>query len=137
MSEKLTIVLFSGTVDKLMAATIMATGATAMGKEVNIFLTFWGLMSFRKDDWKTNQKMSADFAEYAEMANQAMVRHQVPSWRHTLDEAMEVGDIKVYACGMTMDLFGMTLDHLEPVVKDVMGVAGMFEMAGDGQILFV
>lgn len=137
MSEKLTIVLFSGTVDKLMAATIMATGAAAMGKEVNLFLTFWGLMGFRRDDWKTNQKMSADFAEYAEMANQAMVQHKVPSWRQTLEEAMEVGEINIYACGMTMDLFGLKLEHLEPIVKDVMGVAGMFEMAGDGQILFV
>lgn len=137
MSEKLSIVLFSGTVDKLMAATILATGAAAMGKEVNLFLTFWGLMGFRKDDWKVNQKMSADFAEYAQMAGEAMQHHKVPSWRQTLGDAMEIGTINVYACGMTMDLFGLQLEHLEPVVKDVIGVAGFVSMAEDGQTLFV
>lgn len=137
MSEKLSIVLFSGTVDKLMAATILATGAAAMGKEVNIFLTFWGLMGFRKDDWKSNTKLSADFAEYGPMVAEAMQQHQVPSWRQTLEEAMDIGTINVYACGMTMDLFGMKLEHLEPVVKDVIGVAGFVSMAEDGQTLFI
>lgn len=137
MSEKFSIVLFSGTVDKLMAATILATGAAAMGKEVNIFLTFWGLMGFRKDDWKTNTKMSADFAEYAEMAGQAMQAHQVPSWRQTLEDAMEIGTINIYACGMTMDLFGLKLDDLEPIVKDVAGVAGFVSMSEGGQSLFI
>ncbi|HEY9857293.1 MAG TPA: DsrE/DsrF/DrsH-like family protein [Stenomitos sp.] len=137
MSEKLSIVLFSGTVDKLMAASILATGAAAMGKDVNLFLTFWGLMGFRKDDWKTNQKMSADFAEYAQMAGEAMVQHKVPSWRQTLEEAMEVGNVNIYACGMTMDLFGLKLEHLEPIVKDIIGVAGFVSMAEDGQTLFI
>lgn len=120
-----------------MAATILATGATAMGKEVNLFLTFWGLMAFRKDDWKTNNRLSADFADYAEMVGSAMQTHRVPSWRQTLDEAMEVGTLNVYACGMTMDLFGLKLDQLESVVKDVIGVAGFVSMADGGQTLFI
>lgn len=53
MDEKLSIVLFSGTVDKLMAAGIVASGAAAMLREVTIFLTFRGLMAFKKDAWKT------------------------------------------------------------------------------------
>lgn len=137
MSEKLSIVLFSGTVDKVMAATIMATGAAAMGKDVTIFLTFWGLMAFRKDDWKTNMRISADFADMAPMVGQAMEQHQVPSWRTTLDEAMEIGNIKIVACGMTMDLFGLKLEHLESVVTDVIGVAGFMGESEGAQILFI
>jgi peroxiredoxin family protein len=137
MSEKLSIVLFSGTVDKLMAATILATGAAAMGKEVNLFLTFWGLMAFRKEDWKTNQKLSADFAEYGPMVAAAMQQHQVPSWRQTLEEAMDVGTVNIYACGMTMDLYGLKLEDLEPLVTDIIGVAGFVGMAEDGQTLFI
>ena len=45
--EKFSIVLFSGTVDKLVAAVTLATGAAVMGKEVNIFLTYWGVVAFR------------------------------------------------------------------------------------------
>jgi peroxiredoxin family protein len=137
LQDKLSIILFSGTVDKLMAASILATGAAAMGKEVNIFLTFWGLMGFRKDDWKTNNRLSADFTDYAAMVGSAMQQHQVPSWRQTLEDAMEVGSVHIYACGMTMDLFGLKLEQLEPIVTDVIGVAGFVSMADGGQTLFI
>ncbi|MEO6742254.1 MAG: DsrE/DsrF/DrsH-like family protein, partial [Chthoniobacteraceae bacterium] len=43
-TDKVSIVLFSGTTDKLMAASVIASGAAAMQKQVTIFLTFWGLM---------------------------------------------------------------------------------------------
>lgn len=45
--ERFSIVLFSGTVDKILAATTLTSGAAAMGKKVTLFLTFWGLMAFR------------------------------------------------------------------------------------------
>lgn len=137
MSEKLSMVLFSGTVDKVMAATIMATGAAAMGKEVTIFLTFWGLMAFRKDDWKTNMRLSADFADFGPMVGKAMQEKQVPSWRKTLDDAMEIGQIKIVACGMTMDLFELKLSDLEPVVSDVIGVAGFMQESEGAQLMFI
>ena len=137
MQDKLSIVLFSGTVDKLMAASIIATGAAAMGKEVNVFLTFWGLMAFKKEAWKTNQRMSADFADFAPMAAQAMQEKNVPNWLETLRSGMEVGTIKVQACGMTMDLFGMSLSDLEDVVSDVTGVASFVSESEGGQSLFI
>lgn len=137
MQDKLSIIVFSGTVDKLMAASIVATGAAAMGKEVNLFLTFWGLMAFRKDDWKTNQRMSADFADYAPMAAQAMQAKKVPSWLETLRSGMEVGTIHVKACGMTVDLFGLTLADFEDVVSEITGVASFVAESEGGQTLFI
>lgn len=40
--EKLTIVMFSGDLDKALAGFIIATTAASMGMEVTIFFTFWG-----------------------------------------------------------------------------------------------
>lgn len=137
MSEKLSIVLFSGTVDKLMAASVITAGAAAMGKEVTIFLTFWGLMAFKKDAWKTNTRISKDFEDYAAAAMQAMQEKKVPSFMQTLHDAMEVGAVKVKACGMTMDLFGLKLEDLEPVVSEVTGVGTFVEDSSDGQTLFI
>ena len=136
-SEKFSIVLFSGTVDKIMAAVTMASGATAMGKDTTIFLTFWGLMGFRKDDWKKNTKFSKDFEEYAEPAMEMMQAKQVPPWMQTLKEAMELGDLKIKACGMTMDLFNIKLQDLEPVVCEVTGVASFIQESEGGPILFI
>jgi peroxiredoxin family protein len=47
--EPINIVLFSGTEDRLQAAAVMASGAAALGKKVNIFLQYWGLEAFRRD----------------------------------------------------------------------------------------
>ncbi|MCB9849824.1 MAG: FAD-dependent oxidoreductase [Phycisphaerales bacterium] len=44
-----TIVVFSGELDKLMAALIIANGAASMGQKVTLFFTFWGLNALRKD----------------------------------------------------------------------------------------
>jgi peroxiredoxin family protein len=135
--EKFSIVLFSGTVDKLMAAVTLVTGAAAMDKKVTLFLTFWGLMAFRKDDWKTNRRFSKDFEDYAEPASKAMEAKRVPPWMYTLQGAMDVGDVTVKACSATMDLFDIAMEELEPVVTEVTGVATFVEDAEGGTTLFI
>ena len=138
MQERMSLIVFSGTVDKLMAASILATGAAAMGLEVEVFLTTWGLEAFRKDDYKTNTKVSLDFEEYAPVMMEQMMAKRVPSWMENFKSAMEVGDVKIYACSMTMELFGMKLEDLEPIVTDVTGVATFVERAKEGRItLFI
>ena len=136
-TEKLSIVLFSGTTDKLMAASVIASGAAAMQKQVTIFLTFWGLMAFRKGAKEQTPRISTDFADYAEAAMQAMQAKKVPHWLDTLRDAMEIGDVKVKACGLTMDLFGLKLEDLEPVVHEVTGVGSFVDESTGGQTLFI
>jgi peroxiredoxin family protein len=127
--ERLSIVLFSGTVDKLMAASILATGAAAMGMEVELFLTTWGLMAFRKGDYQTNTRVSADFADYASVMQEQMQAKRVPSWMENLQGAIEIGNVHIAACSMTMELYGMQLSDLEPIVNEVTGVATFVERA--------
>ncbi|MEZ4495355.1 MAG: DsrE/DsrF/DrsH-like family protein [Thermomicrobiales bacterium] len=84
MADKMAIVCFSGTVDKLLAVSTLTTGAVAMGQDVEIFLTFWGLEAFRRIGCATmNMQFSADFAEYAEPAMQAMQTKGVSPLRST------------------------------------------------------
>ena len=138
MADRMAIVVFSGTVDKLMAVSTLATGAAAMGQEVEIFLTFWGLHAFRQDQVRTNTKFIADFAEFAAPATRAMREKNVPHWLDTLHAAQEIGDVHVVACSMTMELFGWTRDDLDPIVEDVIGVAGFVDRAKDAAItLFI
>lgn len=138
MQERISLIVFSGTVDKLMAASILATGGAAMGLEVEVFLTTWGLKAFRKDNYKTNMRVSKDFEDDAPVMMEQMMVKKVPSWMENFKGAMEVGDVKVYACSMTMELFGMKLEDLEPIVTDVTGVATFVERAKDGRFtLFI
>ena len=135
--EKFSIVLFSGTVDKLVATVTLATGAAVMGKEVNIFLTYWGVVAFRKDDWKTNRRFSKDFEDYAGPTFEAMEAKGVPPWMETLQGAMELGNVTVTACSATMDLFDIKMQDMEPVVKEITGVATFVEDAEGGPVLFI
>ena len=136
--DKMAIVVFSGTVDKLMAAATIATGAVAMGMEVNLFTTFWGLLAFRKGDYSENMKISKDFEEFRGPMIEAMQVKKVPSWFDTLTQAKELGDLHVFACAQTMDLLDIKQSDLEDIVEDVMGVAGFIDMSQDAKItLFI
>jgi peroxiredoxin family protein len=138
MEERMSLIVFSGTVDKLMAASILTTGAAAMGMEVEVFLTTWGLEAFRKDNYKTNMRVSKDFEDYGPVMMEQMMAKKVPSWMDNFKGAKEVGDVKIYACSMTLELFGMKLEDLEPIVDDVTGVATFVERAREGRItLFI
>lgn len=136
--QRMSIVLFSGTVDKLMAASILATGAAAMGMEVDLFLTTWGVVAFRKDDYKTNTRLSSDYADYGPVMAEQMAAKRVPSWMENLRGAKEIGEVKISACSMTMELYDLHLEDLEPIVDEVTGVASFVERARESQItLFI
>jgi peroxiredoxin family protein len=138
MADKMSIVVFSGTVDKLFAVSTLATGASAMGLQVDIFLTFWGLHAFRRDQVRTNTKFTSEFAEFAAPAMEAMQTKGVRHWLDTLHDAKEIGSVRVLACSMTMELFGWSLDDLDPIVEDITGVATFVEEAKTGEItLFI
>jgi peroxiredoxin family protein len=138
MQNRMSLIVFSGTVDKLMAASILATGAAAMGMEVEVFLTTWGLEAFRKGNSTTNTRISKDFEEYAPLMMQQMAKKHVPSWMDNFKGAREVGEVKVFACSMTMELFDIKLTDLEPIVDDVTGVATFVERASESNVtLFI
>jgi len=138
MENRMSLIVFSGTVDKLMAVATLATGGAAMGMEVDIFLTFWGLEAFRKGAYLQNTKISKDFEEFGPAAMEAMAAKKVPNWLDTLKGAKEIGTVKVVACSMTMELFGHKLADMEDIVEDIAGVATFVETAREGQVtLFI
>jgi len=134
MPNKMSIVVFSGTVDKLYPVAIMTSGAVAMGTNVELFLTFYGLDAFRKGEPQKNQKMDVNYAELAPMLAKLMMEKHVPSWYDMLKQAKEMGNVKVHACAMTLDLMGMTKENLDPIVDDVVGAAEFVDNAKQGEI---
>jgi len=46
--DRVALVVFSGELDRVLAAFVIATGAAAMGQQVSMFFTFWGLSVLRK-----------------------------------------------------------------------------------------
>ncbi len=136
--DRMSLVVFSGTADKLTAVATLATGAAAMGLEVDLFLTFWGLEAFKKNASGNVPLVSAEFAELGPMMREVMQAKRVPSWLDTLRGAREIGAVKVYACSATMELFGHKLEDLEDIVDEVTGAASFIDRAKDSKItLFI
>ncbi len=122
-------VLFSGTVDRMIPVGIISSGAVAMGMDVDIYLTFWGLQAFNKKVQEMEPKFSADYADMATMMAQAMQEKNVPSLFETLKQVKELGNVKIHACTMTMDLLGQTKEDFIDLVDDTVGAGEFVSMA--------
>lgn len=135
--DTLSVVLFSGTDDKLGAATILAAGAAAMGKTVNVFLQYWALEAFKKNALTKDHGVSAEAGPEGASILARWDQANPVHWSDTLRQIKEMGDVHVVACSLSMDTFGLTADDLDPLVDAVEGVASFWARAGNGQVVFV
>jgi peroxiredoxin family protein len=156
-TSKKTIIVFSGDFDKVMAALIIANGAAAMGDDVTLFFTFWGLNALRKPerikgDKKLLQGMfgrmmprgvnklglsKMNFAGMGPvMMNQVIKSEGAMTLQQLLDSAIEQG-VKLVACTMTMDLLGFKKEELLDGVECA-GVAAYLAEADQANVnLFI
>jgi NADPH-dependent 2,4-dienoyl-CoA reductase/sulfur reductase-like enzyme/peroxiredoxin family protein/TusA-related sulfurtransferase/rhodanese-related sulfurtransferase len=132
LQENATLVLFSGNLDKALAAMIIAQGAAAQGKKVTIFFTFWGLNALRKENkvkvkkgfiGQMFGKMMPRGASKLPLSNMNMAgmgRAMIKSIMKknnvddiaTMIEATKAAGVKMIACMMSMDLMGIKKEEL-------------------------
>ncbi len=132
--KPLSLVLFSGTDDKLNAAAVLAVGAAAMGRPVNIFLQYYALEAFRAGKVRAEHALSWDATEEIESVIRA---HPGQHWSELLKQAKDVGEVDIQACALSMDMFHLKQADLDPLVDGVEGVAAFVASASDGQVVFI
>jgi len=135
--KKLSIIVFSGTVDKLMPVGILASGAAASGYEVNLFFTFWGLNAISKGGMSSQPQIDKNYEQMGPMMMKRMQEMKFPMWHQLVKEAKDVGEVKVFACSTTMEFFGMKKEDLADFVDEVVGVATFLDRAEGGITLFI
>jgi peroxiredoxin family protein len=133
MGDSLSLVLFSGTDDKLNAAAVLVAGAAAMGRRVNIFLQYWALDAFRADrilkDHGVAPEAGPDGAELFQ-------RHGGQHWSEILRQAKGIGEVEIHACSQSMEMFDIGVEELDPLVDGQEGVAAFF-MHVEGAVTFI
>jgi peroxiredoxin family protein len=129
----LSLVLFSGTDDKLNAAAVLTAGAAAMGRKVNIFLQYWALDAFRADKVREDHGVAP---EAGREGIEAYQRHGGQHWSEIFRQAKEIGEVGVHACSLSMEMFGLKVEDLDPLVDDQEGVASFF-VDVDGPMAFI
>jgi len=137
MEEPLNLVLFSGTDDKLQAAAVLAAGAAALGKPVNVFLQYWALDAFRADRIAADHGLAPEAGrDGREAVDRLRAAGQAP-WVDTLREAKDLGGVEIQACSLSMDLLHLQPTDLDPLVDGVEGVTAFYLNAGEGQVVFI
>lgn len=137
MDEPLNLVLFSGTDDKLQAAAVLAAGAAALGKPVNIFLQYWALDAFRADRIGRDHGLAPEAGPEGRAAVDALTKAGQASWAETFRQAKDVGQVDIEACSLSMDLLDLEPEQLDPLVDGVEGVTAFYLNAGEGQVVFI
>lgn len=152
--DKLSLIVFSGSLDRLIAAFVLATGAAAMGMQVSMFFTFWGTAALRRENvrvkknllermfgWmlpKGVKKLPLSQMNMAgggpAMIRYVMKKNGVASVEEMIELSKELG-VELNVCTMSMDLLGMKPEELiDYPNKTYCGVAKFLETAAPGKI---
>lgn len=155
--EASTMVVFSNDLDKVLASFIIANGAAAMGREVTMFFTFWGLNVLRKEEKvqvkkgiidkmfgfmmpRGSKKLSLSQMNMmgmgTKMMKKVMKEKNVNSLEELMESAMKNG-VKIAACTMSMDIMGIKKEELIEGIEYVGVASYMGDSADASHTLFI
>lgn len=159
VEDRMSLVMFSGSLDKLLAGFIMATSAAASGMEVSIFFTFWGYSAIKKEGFPQPKKgflekcfgwmlpRGSKELPLSQLnmagAGPILLRHMMKSkgaasLEDLISVAAELG-VKFSVCDMTRDLMGVDPSEIiDYPHMDYCGVTQFVESASSGKVtLFI
>jgi peroxiredoxin family protein len=126
MVDKTTIIVHSGDMDKLYSALIIANGAMSFGMDVSLYFTFWGLERLTKNGLDKGQLSKMDMGESGmQIMNNRMKQANLASLETLIQDFKELGG-KIIACEMTMEIMGITKEHLRQELIDEYGAVGTY-----------
>ena len=157
--NKISMIVFSGDLDKVLAAFVIATGAVAMGLEAVMFFTFWGTPVLRDKSKKVGGKdtfgkmfgtmLPKGTSEVklskmnmggmgTTMMKSLMKKKNVASLEQMLEMAEELG-VRIFICEMSMDLMGLKREEMIDYKNlTFCGVAKFLEEAANSKVqLFI
>ena len=139
MADKTTIILHSGDMDKFYSALIVGNGALAMGMEVSIYFTFWGLQRLQKGGLEKGTLSKMHMLGLGKwMIKRRMKKANVAPLGKLMADFRELGG-KIIACEMTMEIMGISREDLRQDWIDEYGAVGTYvqEARGSAITLFI
>ena len=144
--RKLSIICSKGSLDMAYPPLMLATTGAAMGMEVHLYFTFWGINMISKktiDSLKISPvgnpalpmpnilgMLPGMTSMLTSMMQGKMKKIKMPTIREMIKTAKDSG-VKFHACSPTLNMMGITRDDLIPEVDDIIGAATYLELASD------
>ena len=125
-TNKICVVVVSGTLERLQMAAMVASVAAVSGQDVMVFLSMNALSHFVKG----NTVKAPHEGEMGAL----IASHKVPEFKTLFEQALELGDAKIYPCSMAMDILGVEQDALEKYLEKATGLTKFLHDSSDGQI---
>lgn len=151
MSKKMSIIVSKGGLDEIYPAFILANGARQSGMEATLFFTFYGLDAVTEKKVDTlHVNMTGNAASpiptvvaglpgmervAATMMQKRMADLDIPGPREFLQILADSG-VKMYACLLAMEMFGLEKSDLVEHVEDVLTVGDFYEVSDGGEVIF-
>jgi len=126
MSNKISVMVVSGSRERLQMAAMVASVGAVSGNDVRVFLSMNALPYFKKG---TNRGAPAE-GEVGEL----LQSKNAPAFEQLFQQAVELGDAKIYPCSMAMDILALEPVDLEPHLGEPMGLTKFLDDAADGQV---
>jgi peroxiredoxin family protein len=124
--NKATIVVHSGDLDKMMSALIIGNGYLAMGGQVTLYFTFWGLQRLIKGKLSKAPLSKMNMLGLgAWMMKRKMKKAKIAAPERLMSDFRALGG-RIIACEMTMEVMGISKDKLDVNLIDEFGAVGMY-----------
>ena len=124
--SKISVVIVSGSLERLQMAAMVASVGAVSGNHVHVFLSMNALACF---------KLGTDATPPAEGAfGELMAGKKIPSFRSLIEQAVELGDAKVSPCSMAMDVMAIESSALPSYFGPPLGLTKFLHDARDTQV---
>jgi peroxiredoxin family protein len=123
-NKRMTIALFSGSLDKLTGAGIILSGAAAQDMDIDVYVLLQGARVFMKK--MADKTQDLELAENAKMRDEflaSLKRLNVKPWLEFFREAKELATVRIHICGLAGKVWGgEKLDDFVDLVDDIVGI---------------
>ncbi|MEM8844007.1 MAG: DsrE/DsrF/DrsH-like family protein [Pseudomonadota bacterium] len=126
MSDKISIMLIASKREQLQMAAMVASVGAVSGSDVTVFLSMNAMEYFKKD---CNTKAPADGPMGALLEDK-----NAPDFKDLFQQAVELGDAKIFPCSMAVDIMGLSQDDLEDYISEPLGLTKFLTDASEGQV---
>ena len=126
MSEgKISVIVVSGTRERLQMAAMVASVGAVSGNQVSVFLSMNALAHFVRGA----TARAANEGEFGAL----LASKKAPAFKTLFEQAVELGDAKIYPCSMAMDVMAIETTALEPWLAEPLGLTKFLDDARDAQ----
>ncbi|NDU86373.1 MAG: hypothetical protein G3H99_07135 [Ferrovum sp.] len=124
--QKACVVVVSGSLERLQMAAMVASVAAVSGQEVLVFLSMNALSYFTRG--------ASVVAPHEGPIGELMRTKKIPEFKMLIEQAVALGDAKVFPCSMAMDVLGLESADLESYLAEPTGLTKFLSDAQNGQI---